>query len=77
MRLISEGWENPEQLHLVLSGRPDTRGHPDLYGSARVAQAGWGATQPGEGSYGTCLDCEEEISGKRLEAVPWATLCLA
>ena len=30
-----------------------------------------------EGTYGTCLDCEEEISHKRLQAVPWATLCLA
>jgi DnaK suppressor protein len=30
-----------------------------------------------EGNYGTCLDCEEEISLKRLNAVPWATLCIA
>lgn len=29
------------------------------------------------GSYGVCLECEEEISQKRLQAVPWATLCLA
>lgn len=28
------------------------------------------------GSYGTCLHCEEEISHKRLNAVPWATLCI-
>lgn len=31
----------------------------------------------GDGSYGVCLECEEEISQKRLQAVPWATLCLA
>jgi DnaK suppressor protein len=30
-----------------------------------------------DGSYGTCLHCEEEISQKRLKAVPWATLCIA
>jgi len=30
-----------------------------------------------DGTYGTCLECEEEISHKRLQAVPWATLCLA
>lgn len=30
-----------------------------------------------EGKYGTCLECEEEISHKRLQAVPWATLCIA
>ena len=29
-----------------------------------------------DGSYGTCLNCDEEISRKRLEAVPWTALCL-
>ncbi len=29
-----------------------------------------------EGSYGTCLHCEEEISPKRLDAVPWAGYCI-
>ena len=29
-----------------------------------------------EGSYGICLRCEEEISPKRLEAVPWAGYCI-
>jgi DnaK suppressor protein len=29
-----------------------------------------------DGSYGTCLECEEEISQKRLNAVPWATRCI-
>lgn len=28
------------------------------------------------GSFGTCLDCEEEISAKRLAAVPWTALCI-
>jgi DnaK suppressor protein len=29
-----------------------------------------------DGTYGACLQCEEEISPKRLKAVPWATLCI-
>ena len=29
-----------------------------------------------DGSYGFCIQCEEEISPKRLKAVPWAMLCL-
>ncbi len=29
-----------------------------------------------DGSYGTCLHCEEEISPKRLDAVPWAAYCI-
>jgi DnaK suppressor protein len=28
------------------------------------------------GSYGTCLECEEPISVKRLNAVPWARYCV-
>ena len=30
----------------------------------------------GDGSYGTCLHCEEDISLKRLAAVPWAARCI-
>ena len=29
-----------------------------------------------DGSYGTCIHCEEEISLKRLNAVPWAGYCI-
>jgi DnaK suppressor protein len=29
-----------------------------------------------DGSYGICLHCEEEISPKRLNAVPWAAYCI-
>ena len=29
-----------------------------------------------DGSYGYCVNCDEEISRKRLNAVPWTALCL-
>jgi DnaK suppressor protein len=29
-----------------------------------------------EGSYGICIDCEEPISLKRLETLPWAPCCV-
>jgi DnaK suppressor protein len=29
-----------------------------------------------EGSFGICLHCEEEISPKRVAAVPWTSLCM-
>lgn len=29
-----------------------------------------------KGTYGTCLQCEEEISVKRLNALPWTPLCI-
>jgi DnaK suppressor protein len=28
------------------------------------------------GSFGICLNCEEEIAPKRLAAVPWTALCI-
>lgn len=45
-------------------------------GSARLREVR-GALQRFElGTFGTCGDCEEEISLKRLAAVPWTTECL-
>jgi DnaK suppressor protein len=29
-----------------------------------------------EGSYGTCEECEEPISARRLAAIPWAAVCV-
>ena len=29
-----------------------------------------------EGTFGTCLHCEEDISPKRLAAVPWTAYCI-
>ena len=28
------------------------------------------------GHYGVCMECEEPISTKRLDAVPWAKYCV-
>jgi DnaK suppressor protein len=29
-----------------------------------------------DGSFGTCMHCDEEVSPKRLKAVPWAPFCI-
>jgi DnaK suppressor protein len=29
-----------------------------------------------DGTFGTCIECEAEISAKRLAAVPWAPRCI-
>ena len=29
-----------------------------------------------DGSYGVCLHCDEDISPKRMNAVPWAAFCI-
>lgn len=44
----------------------------NLLRSVRLALA-----RIGEGAYGQCLHCEEDISAKRLAAVPWASYCLS
>ena len=33
-------------------------------------------TRVADGSYGTCLHCEEDIKIKRLDAVPWTKYCI-
>jgi len=30
-----------------------------------------------ENTYGTCVECEEELQQKRLEALPWARYCVS
>ncbi len=35
-----------------------------------------GLARIAEGTYGTCLECGNEITHKRLRALPWTTLCL-
>jgi DnaK suppressor protein len=30
-----------------------------------------------DGSFGTCLHCEDEINPKRLNAVPWSPYCIS
>ncbi len=30
----------------------------------------------GEGSFGMCMECDEPISTKRLEAIPWSRHCI-
>ena len=31
----------------------------------------------GDGEYGICLECGEDINPKRLAAIPWTTLCVS
>ena len=45
-------------------------------GSARLREVRSALERIELGSFGICVDCEEEISMKRLAAVPWTTSCL-
>ena len=49
----------------------------DLDRESRLLRSITGALRRmAEGSYGTCMRCEDQISLKRLEAVPWAGYCI-
>ena len=47
-----------------------THGHTQL-GQVRSALA-----RLGEGTFGECLQCENPIGAKRLEALPWTPYCI-
>ncbi|MBK7927016.1 MAG: TraR/DksA family transcriptional regulator [Bryobacterales bacterium] len=44
--------------------------------SGLLRQVKLALTRVDDGSYGTCLHCDEEINPKRLAAVPWAPYCI-
>ena len=46
-------------------------------GSARLSEVRTALEGIQRGAFGICVDCEEEISIKRLTALPWTTACLA
>jgi DnaK suppressor protein len=45
--------------------------------SARLSEVRTALQGIKRGTFGICRDCEEEISMKRLAALPWTTSCLA
>jgi len=45
--------------------------------SVRLREVGAALLRIRQGKFGICADCEEEISQKRLAALPWTASCLA
>jgi DnaK suppressor protein len=44
--------------------------------SSRLREIRAALERVANGSFGVCLNCEEDISPKRLAAVPWTALCI-
>jgi DnaK suppressor protein len=44
--------------------------------SSRLREVRAALERVANGSFGICLNCEEDISAKRLAAVPWTALCI-
>ena len=45
-------------------------------GSLRLREIRAALERIDNGTFGICLNCEEEIASKRLAAVPWTSLCI-
>lgn len=45
--------------------------------STRLREVDAALKRISEGTYGVCMECEEDISARRLKALPWATHCIA
>lgn len=43
---------------------------------ARLGEVQMALQRIDAGTFGICIECEEEISPKRLAALPWAALCI-
>jgi DnaK suppressor protein len=64
-----------DEVHLATDRELATRNLER--GSSVLREVRAALTRIEEGEFGECLNCEEEISPKRLRAVPWTRLCLA
>lgn len=74
---------------IAIEKAPDTLDAIQLAGEREVAirnldrdsnmlrQVGQSLARIADGSYGICQRCEEEISAKRLQALPWAAYCIS
>lgn len=64
-----------DEVHIAAERELVTRNLERGSSTLREVRAALARIEAGE--FGQCLHCEEEISPKRLRAVPWTPLCLA
>jgi DnaK suppressor protein len=63
-----------DEVHIATDRELTTRNLEREWSVLREVRAA--LTRIEEGQFGQCLNCEEEISPKRLRALPWTPLCL-
>jgi DnaK suppressor protein len=83
---LSRGLRNREDI--AIEKTPDALDEVQLAGERELAirnldresnllrQVKGALGRVADGSYGTCLHCEEDIKTKRLDAVPWTKYCI-
>jgi DnaK suppressor protein len=69
---------NPDALEAVqnASAREMATQNPERE-SKMLREVRTALTRIEHGSYGMCLNCDEEIGADRLRALPWTSLCIA
>jgi DnaK suppressor protein len=69
---------SPDELDRIqhASNREEAIGNLER-SSTRMREVQAALQRMDEGSFGICIGCEENISPKRLAAIPWATSCIA
>ena len=83
---LSNGLRNRDEI--AIEKTPDALDEVQLAGERELAirnldresnllrQVRLALARMADGSYGTCLHCDEEIKPKRLDAVPWTRYCI-
>ena len=72
---ISFGKRVGEGTSLAVERLSQIAAHDRLHGTlAEVVRA---QEKLADGTYGTCDRCEQPVGADRLDAMPWATLCIA
>ena len=83
---LSRGLRNREDI--AIEKTPDALDEVQLAGERELAirnldresnllrQVKGALGRVADGTYGTCLHCEEDIKTKRLDAVPWTKYCI-
>lgn len=72
---ISFGKRVGEGTSLAVERLSQIAAHDRL--QSTLAEVGRAQDKLAEGTYGTCDRCGRQVSEARLEAMPWATLCIA
>jgi RNA polymerase-binding transcription factor DksA len=71
-REVAEGQNDNAQLWEVSDVRDDL----DSQAATELEQVNQALARLDAGEYGLCMDCEEPIAEARLNALPYATLCI-
>ena len=86
--LRDTAWPTVKREEIAIENAPDAVDHSQQVAERELAiqqiESNFNRAQSiklaldriGDGSYGTCLSCDGDISLKRLEAVPWAAYCI-